>query len=368
MPFPHTALLPAQLAIVVPCYNEVENVPMLVSALDQALAGIAWEVVFVDDNSPDGTASCAAQLAQSDPRIRVVKRIGRRGLSSAVIEGILASTAPYTAVMDGDLQHDEQILPEMLRRLKDGAELVVASRHIEGGDNSGLANRWRHVLSDTGIRAAQYVMPHRISDPMSGFFAIRRSTFDSLLPKLSGAGFKILLDLAMSAPVGTRIEEVPFVFRPRQAGESKLDVQVLVQFAFMLMDKVTRGRLPTRFLAFALVGLIGVLVNVSVLHVSKIAGLNFSQSQFLGTYAAMLTNFFLNNRITYHDKRLKGRRMWWGLALFVVTCSVGALANIGIARMALHDWGHGHWSRSSAAGAVMSVVWNYAVSSTLVWR
>lgn len=361
-------LLPAEISIVVPCYNEVENVPVLVAALERALHDVAWEVIFVDDNSPDGTAACASDLARRDPRIRVVKRVGRRGLSTAVIEGILASSAPYAAVMDGDLQHDENILPEMLQRLQQGAELVVASRHIDGGDNAGLANRWRHFLSNTGIQAAHYVMPHRISDPMSGFFAVQRTLFDSLLPKLSGAGFKILLDLAMSAPVKTRIEEVPFVFRPRQAGESKLDMQVLIQFAFMLLDKMTRGRLPTRFLAFALVGLIGVIVNVSVLHISRSAGLDFSQSQLLGTFAAILANFYLNNRITYHDKRLRGRRLWWGLALFVVTCSVGAVANIGIARMALHDWGDGHWSRSSAAGAVMSVVWNYAVSSTLVWR
>ncbi|GBR48182.1 glycosyltransferase [Neokomagataea thailandica] len=362
------ARLPAQISVVVPCYNEVENVPALVGALEGALGGIAWEVIFVDDNSPDGTAACAARLAQQDPRIRVVKRVGRRGLSTAVIEGILASSAPYAAVMDGDLQHDESILPEMLRRLQQGADLVVASRHIDGGDNAGLANRWRHALSNTGIRAAHYVMPHHISDPMSGFFALRRPLFDALLPRLSGAGFKILLDLAMSAPMGTHIEEVPFVFRPRQAGESKLDMQVLIQFAFMLLDKVTHGRLPTRFLAFAIVGLIGVFVNVSVLHVSRDVGLDFSQSQLLGTFAAILANFYLNNRITYHDKRLRGRRLWSGLMLFVVTCSVGAVANIGIARMALHDWGQGHWSRSSAAGAVMSVVWNYAVSSTLVWR
>ncbi|MFT8989527.1 MAG: glycosyltransferase family 2 protein [Gluconobacter albidus] len=360
--------LPAELSVIVPCYNEVSNVAPMVAALEGALEGRAWEVIFVDDNSPDGTASEVVRLARLDPRVRVLRRVGRRGLSSAVIEGILSSSAPWVAVMDGDLQHDESVLRTMLAELQDGAELVVASRHVEGGDSGGLAGRWRHMLSDTGIRAAQAVMPHPLSDPMSGFFAMRRDLFESLLPRLSGTGFKILLDLVMSAPRTVRIVEVPFVFRPRLAGESKLDVMVLIQFATMVLDKLAHGWLPTRFMAFALVGLMGVVVNVSVMNLAGACGLSFSWAQLAGTAVAILTNFLLNNRFTYHDRRLKGQKLWRGLAIFVAVCSLGAVANIGIARMMLDSAGHGHWDRSSAAGAVVGVVWNYAVSSTLVWR
>ncbi|GBR70688.1 glycosyltransferase [Gluconobacter kanchanaburiensis] len=361
-------LLPAELSIVIPCYNEVANVAPMVVALDEALVGQKWEVIFVDDSSPDGTASEVRRLSQLDPRVRILCRVGRRGLSSAVIEGVLSSSAPLVAVMDGDLQHDEAILLEMLTRLQAGAEIVVASRHVEGGDNSGLSGHWRELLSNTGIRAAQAIMPHRLSDPMSGFFAIRRDLFEVLLPHLSGTGFKILLDLVMSAPRSVRIVEVPFVFRPRLAGESKLDIVVLLQFATMLIDKLTRGWLPTRFMAFALVGLIGVGVNVAVLDIAGACGLSFSWSQLAGTAVAILTNFLLNNRFTYHDRTLRGADFWRGLIIFVAVCSLGAVANIGIARMMLDSAGHGHWDRSSAVGAVVGVVWNYAVSSTLVWR
>lgn len=365
---PEDTGLPARLSIVVPCYNEAGNVSPLVEGLRRALAGERWEVIFVDDDSPDGTADRAAAIAQRDPRVRVIRRVGRRGLSSAVIEGVLSSSAPYVAVMDGDLQHDESALPAMIADLEAGADIVIASRHVEGGDNAGLAGRWRHFLSDTGIRAAQALMHQRVSDPMSGFFAMKRGLFLRVLPRLSGTGFKILLDIVMSAPKGTTVAEVPFVFRARLAGESKLDFVVLIQFGAMLLDKVTHGALPTRFIAFATVGLIGVAVNVAAMRLASLSGIGFSWSQLLGTGVAMVTNFLLNNRVTYHDRRLKGPAFWRGLVLFMLICSLGAAANIGIARMVLHGVGHGHWDRSSAAGAVIGVVWNYAVSSTLIWR
>ncbi|EHH68622.1 glycosyltransferase [Gluconobacter morbifer] len=360
--------LPADLSVIVPCYNEAPNVAPMVAALDAVLAGQAWEVIFVDDNSPDGTADRVAAIARQDPRVRVLRRIGRRGLSSAVIEGFLSSSAPYVAVMDGDMQHDESVLLTMLADLKAGSDIVVASRHVEGGDSGGLAGRGRHFLSEAGIRAAQTVMHHCLTDPMSGFFAMRRDLFEQIVPQLSGTGFKILLDIVMSAPRQIRITEVPFVFRPRAAGESKLDVVVLLQFGTMVLDKLTHGWLPTRFLSFALVGLSGVVVNVVIMNLARAAGLGFSWSQLAGTACAILANFLLNNRFTYYDRRLKGPSFWRGLAIFIVVCSLGGLANIGIARMVLHGAGHGHWDRSSAAGAVIGVVWNYAVSSTLVWR
>lgn len=363
--------LPAELSIVIPCYNEALNVVPLVHALDGALSGLCrWEAIFVDDNSPDGTADQAREIARQDPRVRVIRRVGRRGLSSAVIEGFLSSSAPFVAVMDGDLQHDEAALGPMLDFLRSGGDMAVASRHVEGGDSSGLAGKWRHFLSETGIRASQFVMHHKLADPMSGFFAIRRPLFEQILPRLSGTGFKILLDLVMSAPRELKIIEVPAVFRSRVAGESKLDAIVLIQFATMVLDKLTKGYLPTRFMAFAIVGLIGVFVNVAAMNVAHWLGMRFSLAQLFGTMVAILVNFWLNNRFTYYDRRLKGARLYGGLCIFVIACSIGAFANIGVAHMifAGNSPAHGHWDRSSAAGAVIGVVWNYAIASTLVWR
>ncbi len=354
------------LTVVVPCYNERANVAPMVAALDAALAGLAWEVVFVDDDSPDGTAAAAREIARHDPRVRCIRRIGRRGLSSAVIEGALSSSADYIAVIDGDLQHDETRLPLMLQALANGADMAVGSRHVEGGDSSGLSSPLRVKLSETGIRVAQMVTKTSITDPMSGFFLLPRPLFEQLAARLTGQGFKILLDLILAAPSRLTIAEIPYKFRPRIAGESKLDVLVLAQFAGLLIDKLIGGAVPLRFISFALVGGFGVLVNLLVLQLARSTGLDFATSQTIGTIVAMVANFQLNNQLTYRAQRLKGPRAWRGLLLFLAVCSLGAIANVGIARALYAE--NGSTLFSGAAGAAVGVVWNYAVSATLVWR
>jgi len=356
------------LTVVVPCYNERPNVAPLIARLDATLGGIAWEVVYVDDNSPDGTTAEVRRIAQTDPRVRCIRRIGRRGLSSAVIEGALSSSAQYVAVIDGDLQHDETKLPEMLATLQTGEyDLAVGSRHLEGGDSAGLTTRRRRMLSDGGIRLAQLFLPVRLSDPMSGFFMLPRPLFEQLAASLTGQGFKILVDLALSSPGPLRVIEIPCVFHERVAGESKLDALVLAQFAGLLLDKVFGGLMPLRFISFALVGAFGVLVHLAVLSGTlKLVGLSFESAQAVATVAAMIFNFQLNNEITYRDQRLRGPRLWRGLLLFMLVCGLGAIANVGIANSLYEN--NTTWSIAGAVGAVIGVVWNYAVSATLVWR
>jgi dolichol-phosphate mannosyltransferase len=358
----------ADLTVVVPCYNERPNVAPLVAKLEAALTGIAWEVVFVDDNSPDGTAAEVRRLARLDPRVRCIRRIGRRGLSSAVIEGALSSSAQFVAVMDGDLQHDETRLPVMLAALQTGQyDLAVASRHVAGGDATGLASRWRHLLSDAGGAMARRFLPVSLSDPMSGFFMLPRALFEQLAPGLTAQGFKILLDLVLTAEAPPRVIEVPAEFRKRLAGESKLDVLVLTQFAALLVDKMLGGLLPLRFLSFAAVGLLGIGVNLLVLIAGREQlGLGFAAAQIAGTVVAMVFNFLLNNQITYRDQRLRGPLLWRGLLLFLLVCGIGAVANVGIARVLYET--HTYWTVAGGIGAVIGVVWNYAVSATLVWR
>jgi len=356
------------LSVIVPCFNERPNVAPMIAKLDAALAGLAWEVIYVDDNSPDGTAQEVRRIAQDDARVRCIRRIGRRGLASAVIEGALSSSADYVAVIDGDLQHDETRLPVMLAALQGGGcDLAVGSRHVEGGDNAGLSNRWRHALSDGGIRLAQALLPGRLSDPMSGFFMLPRPLFEEIARSLNGQGFKILVDLVLSSPGQLRVLEIPARFRQRVAGESKMDALVLVQFAGLLLDKVFGGLLPLRFFSFALVGVLGVLVHLLVLALLRQStGMGFEAEQSIATVVAMVFNFQLNNAITYRDHRLKGPRLWRGLLLFMVVCGIGAVANIGIAGVLYKQ--HTAWSVAGAIGAVIGVVWNYAVSATLVWR
>jgi dolichol-phosphate mannosyltransferase len=357
-----------ELTVVIPCYNERPNVAPLIEKLDATLFGIAWEVVFVDDNSPDGTTAEVRRIAQTDPRVRCIRRIVRRGLASAVIEGALSSSAQFVAVIDGDMQHDETKLPQMLAALRTGRyDLAVGSRHAEGGDASGLTNRWRHVLSDGGIWLAQLFLPVRLTDPMSGYFMLPRPLFEQLAAGLTGQGFKILVDLALSSPAPLRVIEIPFHFHERVAGESKLDALVLTQFAGLLLDKVFGGLLPLRFISFALVGGLGVVVHLAVLTMLlKLTGQGFEAAQAIATLVAMVFNFQLNNEITYRDQRLRGPALWRGLLLFMLVCGVGAVANVGIANMLYES--HTAWSIAGAIGAVIGVVWNFAVSATLVWR
>lgn len=359
----------ARLSVVIPCYNEAANVPEMVRRLDAALAGVAWEAVFVDDDSPDGTAVVAKAIAARDPRVRCIRRVGRRGLASACIEGILSSSAPHVAVIDGDLQHDEALLPAMLALLEAGeAELVIGSRHVAGGSAAAGFTALRARLSEAGTALAARVLPMPVSDPMSGFFALKREVFDELAPKLNGTGFKILLDVILSAGRPLRVRELAYGFRARQAGESKLDATVLVEFLGLLVDKAIGGVLPLRFLAFAAVGLVGVLVHMAVLSLAfGLLGLGFGPAMALATLVAMTVNFVVNNRLTYRDRRLRGVAMLRGLALFYLVCGIGALANNGVAALLLEGGGLG-WGLAGVAGAVMTVVWNYVMSATLVWR
>ncbi len=355
-----------QLSIIVPCYNERANVAPMVARLDAALAGIAWEAIFVDDDSPDGTAAEVQRLAAADPRVRCLRRIGRRGLASAVVEGALASCAPFVAVIDGDLQHDERRLPDLLRAAQDGADIAVGSRHAPGGNAAGLSGAWRRRISGMGIRVARRVLPVPLADPMSGYFLMPRPLFEQLAPRLTAQGFKILLDLLLSAPRPLLVAEIPCQFHPRTAGHSKLDVLVLLQFAALLLDKATHGLAPLRFMSFALVGAVGVLVHLGVLTMARDAGLLFGAAQTAATLVAILANFQLNNVVTYRDQRLRGPALARGLLLFLLVCSVGAYANIGIAQVLYQ--GHSGWTLAGVVGAVIGVVWNYAVSATLVWR
>ncbi|HZP08711.1 glycosyltransferase family 2 protein [Methyloceanibacter sp.] len=360
------AAMATELTVVVPTFNERENVPLLVERLDRALAGIAWEVIFVDDDSPDGTADAVRDLARRDPRVRGIERIGRRGLSSATVEGVLASSSPYFAVMDADLQHDDERLPDMLARIKaEHLDIVVGSRHIEGGTLEGL-NRQRQAISRLAGKAGRLVIKADLSDPMSGYFLMDRRVFDETVHNLSLQGFKILLDLFASAPRPLRFAEVACRFLPRQHGQSKLDSMAAWEFGMLILDKLIGRYVPVRFVVFAFVGGTGLAVHLVTLYLLSFAGVGFAAAQTVAVIAAMTWNFFLNNLITYRDRRLRGFALVRGLLTFYAICAVGAVANIGVAEIVYSD--RGILWLAGIAGAAIGVVWNFAVSNYLTWR
>jgi dolichol-phosphate mannosyltransferase len=363
---PSQAGLP-ELSVVVPTFNERDNVTVLYRRLEATLSGIAWEVVFVDDNSPDGTWEVVRGLARKDSRVRCVRRIGRRGLSGACIEGILASSGPYAAVIDADLQHDETQLPKMVALLRSGeAELVVGSRYIEGGSADSF-NKQRAGASQLATEVARRALKVEVADPMSGFFMIRRDRFEELAPQLSTQGFKILLDLIATAQGKLRAVEVPYTFGSRQHGESKLDSMVALDFLGLVLAKLTHDVVSLRFLLFAMVGGTGLVVHLVTLFIAlEIFKEPFAEAQGAGALVAMTSNFILNNFLTYRDQRLKGFAILRGLLLFYLVCGVGLLANVGVA-FAVFDQ-EPIWWLAGLAGALMGVVWNYAMSGLFVWR
>jgi dolichol-phosphate mannosyltransferase len=357
---------PLQVAIIVPTFNEAENIAPLITRISAALADFQWEIIFVDDNSPDHTANVVREFALTHPHIRIVQRVGRRGLSSAVIEGMLASAAPIVAVIDGDMQHDEAILPDLIRAVADHrADIAIGTRYALGGGTQGWdAARLR--LSRAATRLGQITLRVPLSDPMSGFFAVRRDVMTAALPRLSGIGFKILIDILASLPQHPRIVEIPYQFRNRVAGESKADSQIALEYLMLLADKTIGRILPLRLLSFLVVGGLGVGVHLSMLALALMLGIGFADGQMIAVATAIAFNFFLNNSFTYRDRRLRGARMWRGLASFFAVSAVGALANIGIGNW-VHDMDRSWWL-SAIAGIVVGAVWNFAASSFVTWR
>lgn len=365
---PDSAAQLLELAIILPTLNERDNLEPLVERIELALGRSGWEVLIVDDNSADGTADEARRIALADPRVRVIQRIGRRGLSSAAIEGFCATAAPYVAVMDADHQHDPKLLTLMLASVKAGeADVAVASRFAEGASTEEWGRPDREKLSGVANAMARKLTGVELSDPMSGFFLLRSATARQLVPGLSGIGFKILLDLLATSETPLKVKDFPMNFSARRAGESKLDRAIALDFLAGLYDKSFGKIIPTRFALFGTVGALGVVVHMAILYAILLAGgAGFSWAQAAATLGAMSFNFWLNNFLTYRDKRLTSAKgIFWGWLGFIAACSIGAFANVAVATT-LHDRGL-HTVLAALVGIAIGSVWNYALSSRFVW-
>jgi dolichol-phosphate mannosyltransferase len=355
------------LAVVVPTFNEADNVAGIVAALDIALAGIRYEIVFVDDWSSDGTTARIETVAADRADVRVIRRFDRRGLSSAVIEGMMATMAPIVAVIDGDGQHDEQLLPRLFALVRSGsADVAIGSRYCANG-STGDWGALRLRCSRAATRLSRLVLQSPVADPMSGFFVVRRDKVEALLPRLSGRGFKILFDLLSSSPEPLRAIELPFEFRPRTAGESKLGTGVVLDYLVTIADRLIRRVLPSRLVMFAAVGTLGLAVHLSVLRtVLATTDAGFAAAQTCAVLVAIAFNFLVNNAITFRDRTLRGWRFAGGLVSFYGVCGLGALANVGIGSVLFAD--HHRWWVSGVAGALVGSLWNFAAAMLVTWR
>jgi dolichol-phosphate mannosyltransferase len=357
------------LTIVVPTFNERDNIRPMVALLNAALPGLNWEVVFVDDNSPDGTAREVRALAREDARVRVLHRIGRRGLAGACIEGMLSSIAPVVAVIDADLQHDETKLAPMYEALQQDPELQLAigSRNVGDGSSGTGLSTLRKKGSDLANGLMRRGLKITATDPMSGFFMIRRTAFNEVVLDLQKQGFKILADMLSASNRRWKILELPYTFRQRSAGESKMDSAVTLEFLALFLARLTGGMVSIRLILFLMVGFTGVFVQLaSVAAVMGLSGMSFVAAQAVGVVVAMTSNFFLNNMLTYRDRALRGWRVLRGLLSFYAVCAIGAVANIGVAET-VYQIVPG-WAVASLAGAVVGSLWNFVASALVTWR
>jgi dolichol-phosphate mannosyltransferase len=355
-----------ELGVIVPTFKEAPNVLPLIEKLEAALQGIAWQVIFVDDNSPDGTADAVKAVAVVDPRVSCLRRVGRRGLAGAVIEGALASAAPFVAVIDGDLQHDETLLPAMLEVLRGGdVDVVIGSRYVDAKRQvvTGLDGGRRQWGSRMANWLGRHALSVELTDPVSGFFMIRRELIDRVAPKLSASGFKVLFDIIASQPTPPRCVELGYQFRPRLAGESKLDKGVVAQYLSLLVSKLSRDLISPRALMFGLVGAGGVLVNFAVVY--ALSDTRFLHAQAIGAVVAMTSNYLVNNAFTYRDRRKRGFALVTGYLRFCLLCSIPLAANVAVANL-VFQYVPVRWV-GVLAGAGVGAVWNYVMTSLAVW-
>ncbi len=364
-------MLPPDLTIVLPTFNEAANIPVIVQRIAAALPDTRHEIIVVDDDSPDRTWEVALKLSRDHPHLRAIRRLGRRGLSGACVEGMMAASAPVIVIMDADLQHDETILPNMMAEIAAGADLVIGTRYAGGGSAGDGFSRTRARGSEWATALANRITGDMTSDPMSGFFMLTRATADRVAAELSGEGFKILFDILSRIGPQLTIREAPFTFRERLHGDSKLGLLVTLQFLGLLVSRRTGGYLPVRFLLFALVGFTGIFVHMAALFVfSGPLGLSFAVAQTGATLTAMTTNFAINNELTFAHRKLRGARWLFGLVTFMAVCSLGAIANVSVATQ-IHSFLAGNgWSVGVAglAGALMSSVFNYSVTKLVTWK
>lgn len=355
------------LSIVVPTYNEIDNIVPFLERVKNALPNFDWELIFVDDNSSDGTASAAYRLSLQDPRVRVILRLADRGLARSSIQGMLSAKGHLLCIMDGDGQHDPAIVPRLVQRLQSGTlDVVSAARRLDEGVNPVALSALRRRMSDYGNALSSFVIGRRLSDPLTGFFIIRRDIFLEIAPRLGDPGFKLLLDILHSKK-SLRHAEVPFDFGIRMNGESKLDACVLWRFATFLMSKMTGGVLPANLISFLCVGATGVLVHLAMLYCALMFALPFTAAQVVAALVAASSNFLLNNFLTFRDKRLRGWAQFYGYVKFLLISSVGLLANVSAATITYERIVHVVLF-ATLAGIAIDTIWKFVVVKHLVWK
>ena len=354
-----------ELSIIIPTYNEKGNLPHLFKRIDQSLPGINYEIIIVDDNSPDGTADMARKLSSSY-LIKVIVRQGKLGLGTAVVTGFGNASGDYLAVIDADLQHPPELLSELLQQVRNGSELVVASRYSHGG---GM-EKWsfiRKLNSRGAIFMSHLLLPssREISDPMSGFFMLKRKLIEGV--DLKPRGYKILLEIAVQAQP-KNVSEVGFTFQNRTEGQSKFSVKEQYEYLRHLFSLMRRSGELTRVGKFVLVGGSGILVNEGLLWLMTAhTGLDYRLANAMSIETSIISNFIFNNYFTFADRRNSGSRVFFiSLGRFNLVSLIGAGINL-VTTIILHQADGLPILVANLIGIVLAMGWNYLANNWWTW-
>lgn len=359
------------LSIVVPTYNESENIPLLLEKLDAALDNIDYEVIVVDDDSPDKTWEIAQNISNVDNRVKVIRRLDAKGLSGAVTAGMLESNGSAIAVMDADMQHDERILPDMYRLIANGeCDICVGSREAQGGSYGDWSIE-RKLVSFFAKILANIALGPSVKDPMSGFFALSRNYFESTVGKVNPSGFKILLEF-IARGESPQIREVGYTFRKRIHGETKLTATVAIEYLLALIDLRFGWLIPNNFVKFAFVGVTGSLVNLSGFAVAQSLGISMPFSVYIGVQLAILWTYFGNNIFTFSPIRYRGLKFFKGLLLYQIVGAYGLIVQYSVVDTIVSNWpavNSSLWSLYLAylVGVCFAAIGNYFLHTHYTW-
>ena len=360
-----------RVSIVLPTYNERGNIEPLLQQLLPLQEHVDLELLVVDDDSTDGTAELVRQLARQEPRLRLIRRVGRSGLASAIKEGLLDATGDLAVVMDSDGQHEPASVLQAIKALQQGElDLVVGSRFHPEAQIHGLSGR-RETGSTWANASARFSLARRyrdLSDYMSGFFALRLEPLLPLIRAVDVNGFKFVYELLAVSRGRLRVAEVPLQFQARSYGSSKLDLAIFWDFLISILHSLCLRLLPRRAISFALVGASGVLVQLLVTQLLMgLAGLDFGRALPVAVVAAASSNYLINNALTFRFQRLQGLALLQGLLKFLLVASLPVLANVGLAS-AFYSFVARDTFWAQLAGILVVFVWNYAASSRFVWN
>jgi dolichol-phosphate mannosyltransferase len=351
--------------VIICTLDEQEAIGSVLDDVIAELADVPHEIIVVDDSIDDATGQVVLDRARIHPGVRLIRRHGAGGLASAAIAGWDVARGETLAVMDGDGQHDPRLIRRMLDRMaQTSADVVVASRYLD--DNGSGLTGFRHWGSRAGVGVSSLLLGLRLADPLSGCFMMSRAWYETVRPRLSGLGFKILIDVVASDRRRPRLEQVPTALRARVGGVSKLDLRVVFDLLALLAEKRTGGALSARMTQFLFVGLTGLLVHLTVLSTGRALDAPFWLGQSAAIFLAMSWNFMLNNGLTFRDRRLHGRALWQGLGSFYIACLGGAVVSeaVGAGLHALDV----PWFAAGVAGALLGAFWNYRAVQRLTWR